>query len=673
MFAVASASILVAAHTPVETRETSPCTRSIYDDAPSPTRAYEDAARAVFTVVSNGLDSTILLYSFDDPNISWAFMSPRHVIASHCTAIVPSLVGQLWAARKVQNGDPIEPGCGGEGAPRAPLRLATAVEGSEGLVFDDSVAYFLSQQERVVHLDGSRCPLVAPAAASSPQTVPSFFRLNVDVAAESMSTTGRSESRLRASLRLAFGHDPPAPRGVSRVVKGDEQATASVSVDLDNLLQPLTVIANYSADFACPACNYKEGIEGDEAAAADAAARRASQGSHARLPLIPCSLCGGTGRATAASVYHRAAFSMESTCPACKGVGAVTTSDAPQCEACSGERHVSEPQRTFHALIPAGAPSRLRIPADTARYDFLTLNLNVTPKVRRPPLADEEGGDVAEATLGPWARECEGASVEGSGANFFTEPAVFAALNALPLPDAVGCDENDGGGPHVAANVTVTMRTAALAGLSVRLGHAVPGASSDADWTLRLPPPVYPGDEAIILGAGLPVHDRSSSGGCLWSKIIPHPPPPFEPTRRDVADFLKIDCPRRVEEWINVSEALTAACSRAEVESISDGANVAVPLLRVRSRTFFCVPVTARRDVATLFPHGAVILRVRVALGASETLGLSSSTVEDIPGSHASLLKDEELATLIRALANAKAPQAAAASATAPTTGESVE
>jgi hypothetical protein len=648
------------------------CTRSVYDDAPS--RADSTASgttTTVFTVVSNAMDSTIFLYSFDDPTISWAYMSPRHVIASHCTRVVPGLVGQLWAARKVQSGDPIEPGCGSEGAPdRQPLRLATAVEGSEGVVYDDSVAYFFSQQERVVHLDGSRCQdMEVPAAGSSP--VPSFFRLNVHVAADSMNTAGRREGRPRASLRLAFGHDPPTSRGVSRVVKGGEQATATVSVDLDNLLQPLTVIANYSADFACPACNWREGIEGEEAAAADAAARRASQNAHARLPLIPCSLCGGTGRATAAATYHRAAFSMESTCPACKGVGAVTASGAPRCQACSGERHVSEPERTFHALIPAGAPSRLKILADTTRYDFLTLNLNVTPKERGPPLAGEEGGEEADAALGPWMRECEGASDDGSVADS-TEPAsaVSAALSALPLPDAVGCNENDGDGAHLAANVTVTLRTAAIKGMHVRLGHSVPGASSDADWALRLPPPVYPGDEAVILGAGLPVYDRASIGGCLWKKTIPHPPPPLELTRRDVADFLKTDCPRRVEEWINVSEALAAACGRADVESPA-GADVAVPLLRLRSRTFFCAPVAARRDIATLFPHGAVILRVRVELGASETLGLSSSA-EGMPGSRMGLLTDEELTTLIRALANAKAPQATG-TAPAPTTGESVE
>ena len=651
------------------------CLRRISDPPQAlsvpPTLASSSSNTIVYSVIVNSFDATLLLYARDSITSSWDFESPRYFIPAKCARLVPSLPQQLWAIRlMMQTGQPIILETCGEMAANSVPKLATALEGIDGTNLNDRIAYFYAKagsSSLIIRLDDNSPDCINGddnVVVKTPVEVPSYFSLNVDIA------EGDNDSN-SAVLSITSG-TPPSARGDAPPPHTDSGVPiAHVNADFSALLTPLSVIANYSAPhFACPACNYK--VEANMTEAEDAA-RHAAHGLHARLPLIPCHTCRGTGKAVSTSTHGRASFSSESTCPICKGVGAHTLPDTI-CAACDGERHIKDSTRSFFTLIPAGAPSRLVISPNPNKFDFLTLLLNITSK----------NVALEGLQMSNWKRECEGmnenSDVSSTNSNFdsFSQSssvtssssssatatssssasAIAAILRAVPLPNSLKngtCTESNGGGAHIVSNVTVKLRIAASRGVTIPLGNLLPTisvnkSSSLSTFQLNIPAPIFPNDEIIILGAGLPINqggDDDDDDECSWRHILP--PPPL--LRDDIAAFFREQCPSRAQQWETISSALTQACDFAKKENDDNGDNDAWLLLRIKSRSFYCIPSVFRRDVTTLFPHGHAILRMHIVLDEDDgALAGASASAALQPGTVAAL-SDDELTTLVRVLA----------------------
>jgi hypothetical protein len=585
-------------------------------------------APLVFTTLANDLpEHALLLFARDAPSAPWRGAAPRFLVPPACARLVPSLAGTHWAARAVR-GAAVEEACGG--APGAPPRLATAIEGVDGVELSARAAAWVAAAAGRVRVDGSDC---APAPPAPGGAAPAYLTFSADAR--------DARGARRATLRLVRGAPPP-PRGEHPATSAG--AGAVVSAPLSALLTPLRVVANYTAKLACPACNYAEApaSAAAAAAAADALARlAAARGAPgARLPLEPCAACGGTGRVAHAGARGRVARASEAACAVCGGVGAVPAAGA-HCSVCGGARFVDDDGRQHATTVAAGAPSDAVLPAASADEQFLTLTLNVTAGAAQPGLA-------------PWSRARDGGARDAAagaeppaGTGAAAARAVGALLGAvgLPAPDgALG-----GAGAHIVAVATLPLRAAAASGLALALGAALPAPEA---WALRVPPPLLPGDEIVVFGRGLPVHDPP---GCAWAVADA-----ALATVGAAAAFFEAACPARAPAWARAFADVEAACAAArpnatDAEAEEEDENFA-PVARAwplgvtlnnggaRVRIYCAPPLPPSR--IHYYPHGAAI--VRVAIDASEAGAF-------VGGAGGAPLTDDDVATLVRAL-HAAAP-----------------
>lgn len=172
-------------------------------------------------------------------------------------------------------------------------------------------------------------------------------------------------------------------RGASQVFRGADLGY-ELRLDLERAVRGESVTIDVPTQVACDECN----------------GSGAEKGSNP----VKCTTCGGAGQVR----MQQGFFSIQQTCPACRGAG--TTIEDP-CKACNGRGRISR-TRTLNVKVPAGVDDgdriRLSGEGEAGRNGGPSGDLYVEIRVEPHKIFDREGSDLscevpisfATATLG---------------------------------------------------------------------------------------------------------------------------------------------------------------------------------------------------------------------------------------------------------------------------------